>query len=382
VANQGRPRKLIVLGATGTIGELTLEVAARHPDRLQVIGLAAGRNARRLAELAERFRPAAVALAGPGEPPPGWRGTFLNGPDAARDLARWPEGEIVGAAGLAPSLAALEAGRRLALANKESLVLGGGLLREACARGGAEIVPVDSEHSALHQCLTGQRRDAVRRVVLTASGGPFRTWSREALAGVTPREALQHPTWRMGPRITIDSATLLNKGFEVIEAQWLFDLPLERIDVWVHPQAIVHGLVEFDDGALIAQLSRPDMRLPIQYALSYPERWGGAVEPCSAATIAALGFEEPDEERFPCLALAREAARRGGLAPAVLNAADEVLVEAFLAGRIRFPGIAAGLAHVLARQAPAAASSLEEILAADRAARRAAQEFVDAGASR
>jgi len=379
-----------VLGATGTIGELTLEVAARHPDRLRVLGLGAGGNGARLAELAARFAPEALALTHPGErgaePLAGWRGALLTGPDAQRELARWPGAEIVvnavvGAAGLAPSLAALESGRRLALANKESLVMAGALLRAASARHGGEILPIDSEHSALFQCLEG-RAGGVRRVVLTASGGPLRGLPPEALERVTPAEALRHPTWRMGPRITVDSATMLNKGFELIEARWLFDLPLERIAVWVHPQAIVHGLVEFEDGALLAQLSRPDMRLPIQYALSHPERWGEAVGPCDLTAIGALTFEAPDEARFPCLRLAREAARRGGTAPAVLNAADEVLVAAFLEGRIALPDIAAGIADALERHAAIDEPALEEILEADARARRAAEEFADGRAAR
>lgn len=380
-----------MLGATGTIGELTLEVAARHPQELRVIGLGAGGRAERLAQLAERFRPEALAVAS--EPAAealrhaGWRGKILAGETAASELAAWPGAEIVlngivGASGLRPSLAALEAGRRLALANKESLVMAGALLRAAAARGGAEILPVDSEHSAIFQCLAGRDPSSLRRIVLTASGGPLRGLAPEALARVTPEQALRHPTWRMGPRITIDSATMFNKGLELIEARWLFDLPLERIAVWVHPQAIVHGLIELADGTLLAQLSQPDMRLPIRYALSHPERWDAPGPSCDLTAAGALEFAAPEPERFPCLALAQEAARCGGVAPAVANAADEVLVAAFLAGRITFPEIAVGLSRALADHAPVAEPDLAAILAADAWARRAAEEFADARGAR
>jgi 1-deoxy-D-xylulose-5-phosphate reductoisomerase len=387
-----RPRKLIVLGSTGTIGRLTLDVAGRHPEALRVIALAAGGNAALLAEQAERFGVAAVGLAREstgGTPAPGaaaaarGRWEFFAGDDAATRIARWPGGEIVvngivGAPGLAPSLAALDAGRRLALANKESLVMAGALLREASARAGAEIVPVDSEHSALFQCLLGRDRASVRRLVLTASGGPLRTMPAAALAAVTPQLALRHPAWSMGARITVDSATLFNKGMEVIEANLLFDLPLERIAVWVHPEAIVHGLVEFCDGSLQAQLACPDMRLPIQYALSHPQRWEAVISRCDLTQVGALTFEPPDLNRFPCLDLALAAARAGGLAPAIANGADEVLVEAFLAGRIAFPDIARGLAGVLAEAPAAGEMTLDAVLAADAWARARAGEFVEA----
>jgi 1-deoxy-D-xylulose-5-phosphate reductoisomerase len=285
---------------------------------------------------------------------------------------------VVGAAGLAPSLAALEAGHRLALANKESLVMAGGLLRQARQRGGGELLPVDSEHSAIFHCLRGRSAREVERIVLTASGGPFRQRPVASLARVTPQEALNHPTWSMGRRITVDSATLFNKGMEVIEAAWLFDLPLERIAVWIHPQSVVHGLVEWDDGSLTAQLSQPDMRLPIQLALSYPESWGRAAPTCDLTRLGSLEFAAPDPERFPCLALARRAAALRGTAPAALNAADEELVAAFLDGRITFPAIAAGLAAILATQGEAPEPDLDAILSADREARRAARDFIAA----
>ncbi len=388
-----QPIGLVVLGSTGTIGRHTLDVVTRHPDRIHVLALAAGHNGALLARQVAEHRPAVAALADPEAAeafhraaPPGWAGELITGEAAAPRLAAWPGAAVVvnalvGAAGLAASLATLANGRRLALANKESLVLAGHLLRGAARAHGGEILPVDSEHSAIFQCLTQLRCEALRRIILTASGGPFRTWEPERLAQVTPAQALRHPTWRMGRRITVDSATLFNKGMEVIEARWLFDLELEQIDVWVHPQSIVHGLVETRDGSVLAQLSVPDMRLPIQLAISYPERWDPAVAACDLTSRGPLTFEPADEERFPCLALARRALRMGGIAPAAANAADEVLVAAFLSGRIPFTAIAEGIAAVLdaAQDAgpPAGEPDLEAILAADDRARAAATRFVD-----
>lgn len=385
---------VVVLGSTGTIGRLTLEVAERHSSRIRVIGLSARQNASLLGRQAAVHAPEAVALADADaagaferEVAGRWQGELLTGEEGSCRLATWPMADvvvngIVGAAGLAPSLAALEAGRRLALANKESLVMAGNLVREARDRSGGELIPVDSEHSAILQCLAGRGADKVRRILLTASGGPFRGYSLEALAKVTPEEALRHPTWRMGPRITIDSATLFNKGMELIEARWLFDLPMERIEVWIHPQSVVHGLVEMLDGSLIAQLSRPDMHLPIQLAISYPQRWDQAVETCNLAAMGPLEFEPPDEASFPCLGLAREAARLGGTAPAVANAADEILVGAFLAGKIPFPAIPEGLRAVLKKHVPIQEPVLEQILAADRWARREAEGCLPGSGSR
>jgi len=376
-----QPIGLVVLGSTGTIGRQTLDVAARYPDRIRVLGLLAGRNGGRLAEQVAAHRPAAAAVvAADGVEelrravPADWRGELLTGPGALTDLAAWPGATVivnavVGASGLGASLTALEHGRRLALANKESLVMAGHLLRRAIRARGGELLPVDSEHSALFQCLSGLRCQAVRRVVLTASGGPFRTWDASRMARATAQDALRHPTWRMGPRITIDSATLFNKGMEVIEARWLFDLDLDQIDVWIHPESIVHGLVETCDGSLLAQLSVPDMRLPIQLAISYPERWEPATARCDLAALGALNFGRADESRFPCLGLARRAARAGGVAPAAANAADEVLVAAFLEGRIPLPAIAAGIASVLDACPTVADPDLDAILAADRWAR-------------
>jgi len=385
------PRNLIVLGSTGTIGELTLEIARRHPDELRIVGLGAGRNLRRLAEQVAAHDPDVVAIADPADLAAvrttcaGGRGrVWLAGDEGLRELAAWPGGEIVvngivGAAGLGPTLAALGAGRRLGLANKESLVLAGHLVRALLERGGGEIVPVDSEHSAIWQCLQGRPRGEVRRLVLTASGGPFREFSPEELARVTAAQALRHPVWRMGQRITVDSATLFNKGMELIEAHWLFDLPLERVAAVIHPQSVIHGMVELADGSFLAHLSRPDMRLPIQLALSLPARWDPPVAPWDpAAAPEPLTFERPDERRFPCLRIAREAGMQGGLAPTVVNAADEVLVGAFLAGRVPWGAIPEGLESVLGLHRPACAPPLDEILAADAWARGAAGAWIDA----
>jgi len=388
------PRNLIVLGSTGTIGRLTLEVARRHPGEIRVVGLSAGRNVDALARQAAEHRVRAVAVADPallgklraagGLPADA---QVLAGSAGLAALAAWPEAgivvnAIVGAAGLEPTLVALQRGARVGLANKESLVMAGHLVAESLAQHGGEIVPIDSEHSALWQCLQGRDRGQVRRLILTASGGPFRGLAAEALERVTAQEALRHPRWRMGRRITIDSATLFNKGMELIEARWLFDWPFSRLEAVVHPQAIVHGLVELADGSLLAHLSRPDMRLPIQLALSLPARWEPPGSPWELIGAEALTFEKADERSFPCLALARAAGERGGLAPAVANAADEVLVAAFLEGRLSFTGIARGLERVLGAHRPTGATDLAEIMAADAWARAQAEAFVDEAPSR
>ena len=387
-----RARNLVVLGSTGTIGLLTLEIARRHPDRLRILGLGAGRNVERLAAQVAAHDPCVVAIADPARlpalrdaSPHARERTWLAGEEGLRRLAAWPGADIVvngivGAAGLGPTLAALEAGLRVGLANKESLVLAGHLVRDRLERFGGEIVPVDSEHSALWQCLQGRAPDEVRRLVLTASGGPFREFSAAALARVTAAEALRHPVWKMGRRITVDSATLFNKGMELIEAHWLFDLPLERVSTVIHPQSIVHGMVELADGSFLAHLSRPDMRLPIQLALSLPARWDPPVAAWDPGAGEVLTFERPDEGRFPCLRIAREAGARGGLAPTVMNAADEVLVAAFLEGRVAWGAIPAGIERVVAAQPPCPAPSLDEILAADAWARREAGAWSEGGA--
>lgn len=370
--------RLVVLGSTGSIGRAALEVAAGLGD-VEVAGLAARENVELLAEQAQRWRPRAVGVEEESSGdrlrprlPAGTR--LLVGPDAAPTLASMPDVHmvlvaIVGAAGLRPTLAALEAGHDVALANKETLVAGGDLVTAALERSGARLLPVDSEHSAIYQCLAGEDRRAVRRLILTASGGPFLRRPVGELRDVTVEEALAHPTWTMGRKVTIDSATLMNKGLEIIEARWLFGMDPERIDVVIHPQSIVHSMVEFSDGSVIAQAAVPDMRGPIQYALTAPARRPGLIRPVEWRRLT-LTFEEPEAERFPSLAVAREALRRGGTAPAVLNAANEVAVGRFLDGRIGFLEIVETVRAVLARHETRPADSLEAVLAADGWARR------------
>lgn len=377
------PRGLVLLGATGSIGASALDVVADLGDRWRINGLACHGQWRELAVLAARWRPDAVAIVDPAAAAAARAAgafaagvTLLEGADGLTALAAWDAADtvlnaIVGAAGLPATLAALTAGKRVALANKESLVVGGELVMAAARAGeagGPRLLPVDSEHNAIWQLLAGRPRADVRRIVLTASGGPFRTASREQLAAVRPEQALAHPTWTMGPKITIDSATLANKGLEIIEAHHLFDLPYDRIEVVIHPQSIVHGLIECTDGTVFAELGVPDMRAPIRAALEWPER-----VPSSARTawtdLSGLTFETPDPERFPALALARAAGEAGGTAPAVFNAANEVAVAAFLAGGIAFPDIPAICERVLAAHTVEPARSVDVLLAADRWAR-------------
>jgi 1-deoxy-D-xylulose-5-phosphate reductoisomerase len=383
------PRRVAILGSTGTIGRQTCDVISRLGDRFEITSLAAHRNVSLLAEQTIRFRPWRVAIGDPGcaaelraRLASYWRGEILEGERGLEEIARSGDAKIVvnalvGTAGLAPSLAALRAGSDVALANKESLVIAGELLRRTAEASGARILPVDSEHSGLLQCLDGHGAShEIERIILTASGGPFRTRPMETFRSVTPEEALRHPTWRMGPRITVDSATLLNKGFEIHEARWLFDIPLEKIDVWIHPQSVVHALVEFTDGSWIAQLSAPDMRLPIQFALCYPERPASQLPRCDLTTLEALAFEEVDLRRYPCLVLARAALEAGGTVPAALNAADEVLVEAFLGGSIPFTAIAENLARVCDATPDRLADRIESILETDQWAREKARSLV------
>ena len=346
--------RLAVIGSTGSIGRSTLAVAEAHSDRLRVVGLAAGENAALLAEQVARFTPAAVAMASDSalqalDRELTARGTARPslasaGSAALVALATRPDVDTVlfastGTASLEAVLAAIDAGKRIALANKEILVMAGGLVMEAARRRSVEVLPVDSEHNAIHQCLHSRDLRDVRRLILTASGGPFRGLTAARLSEVTPDDALRHPTWNMGPKITIDSATLMNKGLEVIEARWLFDVEPERISVVVHPQSIVHSMVEFVDGSIVAQLGVTDMRLPIQYALSYPERWTAAVPPLDLAQAGTLTFEQVDSARFPCLDLAFRALSGDGGLPIVLNAANEVAVAAFLDGSLGFTAI-------------------------------------------
>ncbi len=356
-----------MLGSTGSIGRQALEVVAAHPEALEVVGLCAGSDAR---ALDAQVRETGARHAG-------------LGADAAVDLATLPDADvvlnaIVGCAGLRASVAALGAGRTLALANKESLVAGGRACLAAADAGGGRLVPVDSEHAAIAQCLARVRREEVARITLTASGGPFR--ARDDLSSVTPEDALAHPTWSMGPKITVDSATLMNKGLEVIEAHWLFGFDYDAIDVLVQPQSIVHGMVEMNDSTLLLQAAPTDMRIPIQAALLGDDRTRGAYERIDLGKIGSLEFEEVDHERFPALGLAYRAGRAGGTAPAVLNAANEVAVAAFLAGELPFTGIARAVARVLDEHTPADDAAMEQVLAADGWARREASRVV-AGAA-
>ncbi len=373
---------LVLLGATGSIGSQTIEVATRLG--IPVVGLAAKSPSDRMVALAEAHPDAAiVVVGGAGEERARFSSLLGNrvsfGAEAVDDLAAQPGhlvmNAMVGSAGLSATIAALGAGNRLALANKESLVAGGDLVTAALANGGGELVPVDSEHSAVLQCLAGEQADAVKRIILTASGGPFRGWTAERLALVTPAEALRHPTWSMGRRITVDSATLINKGLEVIEAHVLFGIDYDRIDVVVHPESIVHSMVEFVDGSVKAQIGEPDMKVPIQYALTHPERRAAPVAPLDLAGRS-LTFERPDHESFQALGLAYEAGRRGGSAPATLNAADEVAVAAFLEGRLGFLGIPAVVERTLDRAQWSRPTSVEEVIAVDRESRAIAAELV------
>jgi 1-deoxy-D-xylulose-5-phosphate reductoisomerase len=378
-------KRVVILGATGSIGTQALEICAAHDD-LCVVGVAAGRAVEALASAAagHPLEAAGIADASCADAARDALGVpVLAGPDAAARLVAETAPDvvlnaIVGAAGLDASLAALAAGADLALANKESLVAGGPLVLDALARGGGRLLPVDSEHSALLQCLAASSPEAVEGVVVTASGGPFRGLRREDLRDVTPADALRHPTWSMGAKITIDSATLMNKGLEVIEAHFLFALPYDRVEVVVHPQSIVHGLVRFRDGALIAHLGEPDMRVPISYALTYPARAGTPASQLDLARAFALQFEPPDVETFRCLALARDAGEAGGTAPCILNAANEEAVAAFLAGRAGFLDIDALVAGALDAVPVEPADDLAVVRAADAAARAAVHDRLGA----
>ena len=369
--------RVSVLGSTGSIGTQTLDVIRRHRDAYEVVALAAGRNTELLdAQRAELGVPEERARAGLGEAD----GAVLA-ELASLDEVDVVVNAVVGFAGLPATIAALEAGKRLALANKESLIAAGPVVAAARAKGGGEIVPVDSEHSALYQALRGGRREEVARLLLTASGGPFRGRTRDELALVTVEDALQHPTWDMGAKITIDSSTLMNKGLEVIEAHELFDVDYDQVGVVVHPQSVVHGMVEFCDGAVIAQLSMPDMRLPIGLALGAPERLDEPFGPIDWTTLGTLTFEPPDLEAFPCLGLAYEAGRAGGGAPAVLSAANEVANEAFRERRIPWLGIAEVNAEVLRGETGGGVAGnvrdVEDVLEADRVARARARTATD-----
>jgi 1-deoxy-D-xylulose-5-phosphate reductoisomerase len=399
-------KRLAILGSTGSIGASTLDVVKRHPERYDVVALAAGRNDEKLLAqcLAHRPRHAVLADAAAAERldaairRQGLATRVLQGPGALEQVAAAVDVDvvmaaIVGGAGLPATIAAARAGKTVLLANKEALVMSGALFIAAAAEGGATLLPIDSEHSAVFQSLprgfvcgrAGEfERSGARRILLTASGGPFRTTPLDRLAGVTPEQACAHPNWVMGRKISVDSATMMNKGLEVIEAHWLFGAPLEAIEVVVHPQSVIHSMVEFHDGSVIAQLGAPDMRTPIACALAWPERIASGVGPLDLAALGKLEFERADAARFPCLALAAEAIRLGGTAPAALNAANEVAVEAFLARRLPFPAIAAVIERVLSETGVEPLASLEQVYAVDVEARALASRFVarQAAASR
>jgi 1-deoxy-D-xylulose-5-phosphate reductoisomerase len=368
-------KRLAILGSTGSIGQSALAVVEAHPDRLQIVGLAAGVNAARLVEQATRFRPRVIAMATDAalrEVAASYAAESAGtGPEGLVRIATHPDVDLVicamsGTAGLEAVLAAIDAGKTIALANKEILVMAGALVTAAARRRGVSILPVDSEHSAIHQCLNGRQPDEIRRLILTASGGPFRGQSPAALEAVGPEDALRHPTWRMGRKITIDSATLMNKGLEVIEAHWLFGVPGRQIDVVVHPQSIVHSMVELRDGSILAQLSGPDMRLPIQYACSYPERWDALVPSLDLIACGPLEFERPDHDSFPCLRLAYRALEAGGSCPVVLSAANEVAVASFLDGRLAFTSIPRVIEQAMDAYGGGPADTLDEVRATDR----------------
>jgi 1-deoxy-D-xylulose-5-phosphate reductoisomerase len=382
--------RVALLGATGSIGAAAQALVRAYPDRLRLVSLAARANAEKVVQAAEAFGVSRVALSDRDAARAAratFRGEVLEGEESLALLAEDPDADVVvnalvGSAGLLPTIAALHAGKRVALANKESVVLAGELLAKIAAQGGGTILPVDSEHGGIHQALEGRPVDGVRRVTLTASGGPFLRRDPATLDAVTPEEVLRHPTWSMGERITVDSATLVNKGFELIEARWLFGLDPSQIDVVVHPQSIVHALVEFVDGSVVAQLSCPDMRLPLLYALSYPERWESALPRLDLAALRSLTFEAPDPARSPGLLLARRAIATGGTAPAVLNAADEEAVRLFLARKIRFTELMPLVGEVLAEHRVEGPFTLDAIRGADAWARARLADLAAARSAR
>jgi len=384
-------KRLAILGSTGSIGQSTLAVVAEHPEEFVVAGLAAGQNVKVLAEQIRQFSPARVSVQDEAAAarlrdllPREGALEILWGPAGVREVAVASGADLVvsamvGAVGLEPTLAAIQAALPVALANKETLVAAGSLVMAAAQEKGVAIIPVDSEHSAIFQALQGQRREEVRRLWLTASGGPFRAWDHERLGQVTAAQALKHPNWSMGPKITIDSATMMNKALEVIEASVLFGLPVDQVGVYIHPQSIVHSLVEFVDGSVLAQLGAPDMRLPIAYALTSPRRLPLNGPPLDLCQVGRLTFEIPDTERFPGLALGYAAARAGGTMPAVLNAANEMAVAAFLQGRLAFMDIPKTVAATMDSHRQEPLTSLEQVLAVNRWAREFAHGLINGG---
>lgn len=390
-------RTISVLGATGSVGAATLDLIERaQPGAYDVIALTAHTNVDELVRLALKFRPTMVALAdraGESRLRAALDGKGIEigcGADAVVEAARleadWTMAAIVGAAGLRPTLAALEQGRALAFANKECLVCAGGLFMQAAAAAGTELLPVDSEHNAIFQVFDSRQKKQIEKITLTASGGPFRTWTQDQMRAARRSDALAHPTWDMGAKITIDSATMMNKGLEIIEACWLFDLPESQVDVAVHPQSIVHGLVHYADGSVLSQMGSPDMRTPIANALSWPQRMQAPVAPLDLCAISRLDFETPDLQRFPAMRLAREAVQQGGILPAVLNAANEIAVEAFLAERIGFLEIADTVETVMGMSLkdtdmPQQLSSFDDVFAIDHRARELARELIAVAAA-
>jgi 1-deoxy-D-xylulose-5-phosphate reductoisomerase len=384
-------RKLSLLGATGSIGKSTLDLVEREPNRFEVTAVTAATNVEALARIARRTgsRLAVIAdetrLSELQERLAGTDCTAAAGEQALVDAATADAdlviAAIVGCAGLRPTMAAVEAGRTVALANKEALVTAGALMTDAAKRAGATLLPVDSEHNAIFQCLAGNQIDQVSRIILTASGGPFRTASAETLGAATPAQAIAHPNWSMGAKISVDSATLMNKGLELIEAHYLFGLPSSRLDVVIHPQSVIHSMVEFVDGSVLAQLGSPDMRIPISYALAWPERMATPAQRLDLTAIGRLDFEVPDLERFPALRLAREALEAGGAAPIVLNAANEVAVASFFAGSVRFGDIANLVDNALSGAAFRAPQSIDDVLEIDRSTRGRVRDMMKASCS-
>jgi 1-deoxy-D-xylulose-5-phosphate reductoisomerase len=382
-------KKLSLLGSTGSIGTQVLKLVKQFQDQFQVIGLVAGKNIPLLREQVLYFRPQAVSVASESEAHqlisdgfPGFPLKVLWGPEGHESIATLEGTDMVvsamvGAIGLPPTLAAIKARKTVALANKEPLVMAGALMVEEARKQGVTILPIDSEHSAIFQVLQGQQREALRRIILTASGGPFWNWSREEMVQISDRQALNHPKWKMGQKISIDSATLMNKGLEVMEAQWLFGVSLDQIDVTIHPQSIIHSMVEYQDGSILAQMGNPDMMIPIAYALSFPNRLPLIQEPLDLANLSGLTFHQPDLERFPCLRLALEAGRIGGSMPVVLNAANEVAVSSFLKRGLNYQGIPAVIEDTMGRHAHFIPAGLEEILAVDTWAREQADSWIE-----
>ena len=380
-------KKVSILGATGSIGKSTLDLIERSPDEFEVVALTASVNASALADAARRTGAKLAVIADEarlGELETALQGTDCRAAVGADALVQAAAGDadlvvaaIVGCAGLKPTMAAVEAGKTVALANKEALVTAGGLMTEAVRKHGATLLPVDSEHNAIFQSLAGSRIDQVSRIILTASGGPFRTATAERMRDATPAEAVAHPNWNMGAKISVDSATLMNKGLELIEAHYLFGLPSDRIDILVHPQSVIHSLVEYVDGSVLAQLGSPDMRIPIAYALAWPDRMPTPAQRLDLAAIARLDFEEPDLERFPALRLAREALEAHGSAPAVLNAANEVAVASFLEGGIKFPDIARLVETALQQNDRPAPQSIEDVFEIDQDVRRSVTQSIE-----